>query len=176
MNFDVMRQKLLERALKGELVPQLDHEPEVEQAAEVPKEAPFVIPEKWKWLSIDELANVVRGGSPRPINDFLTDDDDGINWIKIGDAERGIPRITHCAQKITREGVSKSRFVPKGSLLLTNSMSYGHPYILDVDGCIHDGWLAFSNFDQFAHRDYLYYFFCLAIARQCSQAKFRAQS
>ena len=38
-------------------------------------------------------------------------------------------------------------------------MSYGHPYILDVDGCIHDGWLAFSNFDQFAHRDYLYYFF-----------------
>ncbi len=159
MNFDVMRQKLLERALKGELVPQLDHEPEVEQAAEVPKEAPFVIPEKWKWLSIDELANVVRGGSPRPINDFLTDDDDGINWIKIGDAERGIPRITHCAQKITREGVSKSRFVPKGSLLLTNSMSYGHPYILDVDGCIHDGWLAFSNFDQFAHRDYLYYFF-----------------
>lgn len=159
MNFDVMRQKLLERALKGELVPQLDHEPEVEQAAEVPKEAPFVIPEKWKWLSIDELANVVRGGSPRPINDFLTDDDDGINWIKIGDAERGIPRITHCAQKITREGVSKSRFVPKGSLLLTNSMSYGHPYILDVDGCIHDGWLAFSNFDQLAHRDYLYYFF-----------------
>ena len=67
------------------------------------------------------------------------------------------PRITHCAEKIIPEGLKKTRFIKKGSLLLTNSMSFGYPYILEVDGCIHDGWLAFSDFEQLSTREYLYY-------------------
>ena len=118
---------------------------------------PFAIPEKWKWIRLDSIAQIVRGGSPRPIKAFLTDQEDGLNWIKIGDADRGTPKITNCAEKIKREGLKKTRFVKKGSLLLTNSMSFGFPYILEVDVCIHDGWLAFYDFEHYADRDFLYY-------------------
>lgn len=118
---------------------------------------PFEIPESWKWIRLDGMATIVRGGSPRPIKNFITKREDGLNWIKIGDAERGTARISQCAEKIIPEGLKKTRFIQKGSLLLTNSMSFGYPYILDVDGCIHDGWLAFSDFESVVNRDYLYY-------------------
>ena len=153
------RQLCLEKAIQGKLVPQLENEPEVTQIGETPEDIPFVIPEKWKWVRLDRLSSIVRGGSPRPIKNFITNAEDGINWIKIGDAERGSPRICRCAERIKPEGIRKSRFVKKGSLLLTNSMSFGFPYILDVDGCIHDGWLAFSDFESYALRNYLYYVF-----------------
>ena len=136
---------------------QLESEPEVVQIGKTPENVPFLIPKKWKWGKINDFAQIVRGGSPRPIKSYLTSQENGINWIKISDAERGTTRITNCAEKIIPEGIKKSRFIKKGSLLLTNSMSYGYPYILDVDGCIHDGWLAFSNFELHMDRDFLYY-------------------
>ena len=80
-----------------------------------------------------------------------------MNWIKIGDTENGGKYITHTGQKIKPSGVAKSRFVKKGDFVLSNSMSFGRPYILKIDGCIHDGWLAISDFDQTYHSDYLYH-------------------
>jgi len=65
--------------------------------------------------------------------------------------------IDHTKQKIKRKGLNKTRFVKKGTLLLTNSMSFGHPYVLNIDGCIHDGWLAFSDFNNILP-EYLYYY------------------
>lgn len=113
--------------------------------------------EPWRVTVLSDIAIAVRGGSPRPIEAFLTDSADGLNWIRIGDATSGSKIITSCREKICREGLSKTRLIPKGSLILSNSMSFGHPYILGIDGCIHDGWLALSDFDQHVNIDYFYY-------------------
>lgn len=121
------------------------------------EEIPFDIPESWKWVRLGEVLFIARGGSPRPIKDFLTDREDGINWIKIGDTEKGSKYINLTKEKIIREGMVKSRFVKKGDFLLSNSMSFGRPYILNIDGCIHDGWLVLQNIGDFFQKDYLYY-------------------
>lgn len=157
MIFKRMREQILDKAIRGQLVPQLAEDGVVDQIGEAPAEVPFEIPRSWKWCKLESISSIVRGSSPRPIKDFLTNSDDGINWIKIGDSERGSKHISKCAEKITYDGSLKSRFVKRGSLLLTNSMSYGYPYILNVDGCIHDGWLSLSDFDNFINKEFLYY-------------------
>ena len=118
---------------------------------------PFEIPESWEWVRLGTICEVARGGSPRPIKSFLTDDPDGVNWIKIGDSDKGGKYINSTKERIIPEGVSKSRFVHAGDFLLTNSMSFGRPYILNVDGCIHDGWLVLSEFEKAYDRDFLFY-------------------
>ena len=112
----------------------------------------------WDVHKLGELCTIERGGSPRPIDQYLTDDDNGINWIKIGDATDGGMVITSTKQKIRPEGMKKSRFVHKGDFLLSNSMSFGKPYILGVDGCIHDGWLVIQDTKHVFNKIYLYYF------------------
>ena len=103
------------------------------------------------------MSTIARGGSPRPIEDYLTDDANGINWIKIGDTEKDGKYILQTKEKIKPEGLSKTRYVRSGDFLLTNSMSFGRPYILKTDGCIHDGWLVIGNIDTVFDQDYLYY-------------------
>lgn len=108
-------------------------------------------------MRFSTLVEIVRGGSPRPIKDYLTSEVDGINWIKIGDTEKGEKYINNVKEKIKKSGLNKTRFVKKGTFLLTNSMSFGRPYILNVDGAIHDGWLAISNYENSLNKDYLFY-------------------
>lgn len=102
---------------------------------------------KAEWLKkkFGECVLIQRGGSPRPIENFITSNSDGANWIKIGDVKIGSRYITKTKEKIKIEGVSKSREVFKGDLILSNSMSFGRPYIMGIDGCIHDGWLLIRN-------------------------------
>ncbi len=107
--------------------------------------------------TLGELSCIVRGASPRPINEFITDDPHGVNWIKIGDVQPGAKYITSTKEKITEEGAKHSRFVKKGDFILSNSMSFGRPYILNIDGCIHDGWLSISNFQAHFVSDFLYH-------------------
>ncbi len=120
-------------------------------------EIPFDIPENWKWVRLGDALDIARGGSPRPIKAFITNSEDGVNWIKIGDTEKGGKYINNTNEKIIKEGMKKSRFVRKGDFLLSNSMSFGRPYILNIDGCIHDGWLALSQIVEVYIKDYLYY-------------------
>ncbi len=105
----------------------------------------------WEQRKFSDLVIIERGGSPRPIEDFITDSVDGLNWVKIGDAPEQGNYITKTAEKIRPEGLSKTREVHPGDLILSNSMSFGKPYIMGIDGCIHDGWLAIRevqrNFD-----------------------------
>jgi type I restriction enzyme S subunit len=89
-----------------------------------------------------------RGSSPRPIKNYVTIDESGVNWIKIGDATKTNKYIYTTQEKITPEGAKKSRYVKAGDLLLTNSMSYGKAYILKTDGYIHDGWFAIKPKDS----------------------------
>lgn len=112
----------------------------------------------WEYKKFGSLCNIVRGGSPRPIQDYLTDDTDGLNWIKIGDVAAGSKYITSTKEKIKHEGLVKTRQVFKGDFILSNSMSFGRPYILKIDGCIHDGWLAIKGVEDHFIADFLYYF------------------
>ena len=100
------------------------------------------LPEGWAVEKLGSIVVVERGSSPRPIKKYLTDDMDGVSWVKIGDATKSIKVITETKEKITKEGAKKSRFVDVGDFILTNSMSYGHPYIMGIQGYIHDGWFV----------------------------------
>ena len=103
------------------------------------------------------IASIQRGASPRPISQFITNDMDGVNWIKIGDVDKESKYIIKSKEKITIDGSKKSRKVKKGDFILSNSMSFGRPYILAIDGCIHDGWLSISDFEDVFISDFLYY-------------------
>lgn len=99
----------------------------------------------WEQRKFSKLVLIERGGSPRPIDNYITNKSNGINWVKIGDAPKEGRYITKTAEKIRPEGVNKSREVFPGDLILSNSMSFGKPYIMGIRGCIHDGWLLIRD-------------------------------
>lgn len=101
--------------------------------------------DSWELRKFSDLVLIERGGSPRPIDDFITEDPNGLNWVKIGDAPEQGNYITKTAEKIKPEGLSKTRQVQPGDLILSNSMSFGKPYIMAINGCIHDGWLLIRD-------------------------------
>ena len=109
-----------------------------------------------KLVHIDDICNVSRGASPRPIKNYLTQSEEGVPWIKIGDVTPFDKYIKKTNERITKEGAKKSRFLHKGDLILSNSLSFGRPYILEIDGCIHDGWISLSGFENYVLRDFLY--------------------
>lgn len=111
---------------------------------------------QWPLFKLEDLMTIARGASPRPIKQFLTTQLDGVNWVKIGDVAAGEKYVTQTEEKITPEGALLSRAVRVGDFILSNSMSFGRPYILKVDGCVHDGWLLLTNFDPRLNKDYLY--------------------
>jgi restriction endonuclease S subunit len=129
----------------------------IEQARkEIEKQVNSVALENYPSRKLNDLMVIVRGASPRPIKDYLTNDENGINWIKIGDVKPDEKYITQTEEKITQEGAEKSRLVQEGDFILSNSMSAGRPYILKISGCIHDGWLLLSKFDNSLNKDYFY--------------------
>lgn len=99
--------------------------------------------------TIGDVASICRGSSPRPISKYVTDDPEGVNWIKIGDAGEDDVYIIRTSEKITQDGAKKSRAVKPGDFILSNSMSFGRPYILGIDGCVHDGWLIISDYQDY---------------------------
>jgi type I restriction enzyme S subunit len=117
---------------------------------------PVTNPMGWEERRIDTVFEVARGGSPRPIQAYLTDSEDGLNWIMIGDASEDSRYISSTKKRIKPEGLKKSRMVHEGDFLLTNSMSFGKPYILKTDGCIHDGWLVLSPKEKRMPADFFY--------------------
>ena len=110
----------------------------------------------WKVKKLGELCKIIRGASPRPIETYITHNVNGVNWIKISDAPKYGKYITHTEEKITQSGAIHSVFVKVGDLILSNSMSFGRPYILRISGYIHDGWLRLYDYKNF-DKDYLCY-------------------
>lgn len=110
----------------------------------------------WDTQKLDQVCIVERGSSPRPIKQYITTEPDGVNWIKIGDAKEGDKYISSTAQRITPEGAKKSRYVEEGDFILSNSMSYGRPYIMQINGYIHDGWFVL-RLNTSIDTDYFYY-------------------
>lgn len=112
----------------------------------------------WGISKLGDLLNIERGGSPRPIEKYITTSDDGINWIKISDATASNKYIYETKEKITKEGLKKTRIVYEGDFILSNSMSFGRPYIMKTTGCIHDGWLVLKQKDkEIFDSEFLYY-------------------
>jgi restriction endonuclease S subunit len=114
---------------------------------------------------LSEICDIARGGSPRPIDKFITEDLDGINWVKIGDATRSKKYIYETKERIIREGISRSRLVNDGDFILSNSMSFGRPYIMRTSGCIHDGWLVLSNYKKHLDIDFFFYLLSSTIVK-----------
>jgi type I restriction enzyme S subunit len=112
---------------------------------------------KWPLVALGEIFEISRGGSPRPIQKFITDDADGVNWIMISDATDSSKYISKTKKRILKSGVKNSRMVHPGDFLLTNSMSFGRPYIMRTLGCIHDGWLVLSAKGNGIDHDYFYH-------------------
>lgn len=113
--------------------------------------------EDWEVRELGDVIDVFRGGSPRPIQNFITNVSNGINWIKIGDTTPKGKYIKDTEEKIIPEGEKYSRKVNVGDFLLSNSMSFGRPYILQTEGCIHDGWLVLQHYDLHFESEFLYY-------------------
>ncbi len=120
-------------------------------------EVKFDLPQDWVWVRFASAAYICRGGSPRPIKNFITDNADGINWIKIGDTKGVLKYIEECEEKIIPEGLKKSRLVVPGDFILSNSMSFGRPYIMKTTGCIHDGWLLIREVKEAIDKNFLYH-------------------
>ena len=110
----------------------------------------------WEEKKLGETCIVERGSSPRPIEKYQTNSPDGVNWIKIGDTKGVDKYIESTKEKITKEGAEKSRYVKEGDFILSNSMSFGKPYIMKIDGYIHDGWFVF-RLPNYIDKDYFYY-------------------
>ena len=121
---------------------------------------------KWEWKKLGEVCEIARGGSPRPIKEYITSDADGINWIKIGDTDPTGKYIFSTEEKIKPSGIKKSRYVESGDFLLSNSMSFGRPYILKTNGCIHDGWLVLKNYQKYLDVNFFYHLLSSPIAQE----------
>jgi len=114
------------------------------------------MPEDWREGTLGDIVTVKRGGSPRPIQDYLSDK--GYRWLKISDATaEASPFISHIVEHIKEEGLSKTVFIKQGSLVLSNSATPGLPKFVDLDTCIHDGWLYFPQ--SYFSNEYLYLLF-----------------
>lgn len=115
-----------------------------------------IIPDDWSEDILGNFIEIKRGGSPRPIQDYIADS--GYRWLKISDATSiQSPFILNIKEHIKESGINKTVLLKSGSLVLSNSATPGIPKILDVDSCIHDGWLYFPK--SMLSNEYLYLLF-----------------
>jgi type I restriction enzyme S subunit len=128
--------------------------------------------EEWENIELGKISEIVRGGSPRPIQDYLTNSENGLNWLKIADVAPDSKYITETKEKVIREALSSTREVNPGDLIVSNSMSFGRPYILKIRTCIHDGWIAIREISNKTFEDYLYYY----ISSEASQKYFNTNA
>lgn len=127
---------------------------------------------EWCNDELGALSEIVRGGSPRPIQDYFTTDINGLNWLKIADVPSDSKYITGTKERVIKEALNSTREVNSGDLILSNSMSFGRPYILKITTCIHDGWIAIRKISNKTFEDYLYYF----ISSESSQSYFQTNA
>lgn len=114
-----------------------------------------LIPYDWSVKQIQDIVEIKRGASPRPIQEYLSNE--GINWLKIADVT-GVkePYIYTIKEKIKESGKDKSRFINKGTLVVSNSATPGIPKFIEVDTCVHDGWLILQGYKE-GYKEFLYF-------------------
>lgn len=114
------------------------------------------IPKRWIFTTVENTVNIRRGASPRPIEDYMSES--GMPWVKISDATNSFNKfLQETNEYIKIDGVSKSRLVEKGTLILSNSASPGLGMYMNIQACVHDGWLIFDNYKGIT-KEFLYNF------------------
>ena len=112
--------------------------------------------ESWETKPLEQLCTITRGASPRPIIDYVINGT--VPWIKIADATGSNTFFIDSTREfIIESGVNKSVKVSHGDLILSNSATCGFPYFVELEGCIHDGWLLFRDFKEIS-RFYAFFF------------------
>lgn len=115
------------------------------------------MPTTWEKATIGDVVSVIRGASPRPIQDYMSQT--GMPWVKISDASSSVSKyLFRTAECIIPEGVSSSRTVTEGMMIVSNSASPGLPMIMKITACVHDGWLIIDNYKRVT-QEYMYYHF-----------------
>lgn len=107
---------------------------------------PLDFPKTWKQRKLGELADIVRGASPRPIQDpKWFDQNSDIGWLRIADVTEQNGRIYHLEQKLSKEGQEKTRVLTSPHLLLSIAATVGKPLINYIKTGVHDGFLIFQS-------------------------------
>ena len=115
------------------------------------------IPIDWEVVEFQNLCRVRRGASPRPIDEYMDESGKGIPWIKISDASNAeTPYLIYIKEHIIPDGKAKSVFVMPDTLIVSNSATPGIPKFVEIDACVHDGWLIIDEYEENL-RYYLYY-------------------
>ena len=185
MDTKKLRQKILDLAIRGKLVPQdPNDEPasvlleriraekerlvkegkikksKASKTSDTPhyEQVPFEVPSSWVWTTIDELCDVVRGGSPRPAGDAKYYNG-SIPFLKVADLTKDDGVYVYKAEYTIKEaGLKKTRHVNAKTLLLTNSgATLGVPKITTFPTTFNDGIAAFLNLNEEIQL-YLYWF------------------
>ena len=108
---------------------------------------------------LGDLADIGRGSSPRPITDPRYFVDGNIPWIKIADATASGKYIYETKEHVNDYGASFSKKLKPNTLIIAASGTLGFPKFLGCEGCIHDGWIYFSDIkENLILPDYLYYY------------------
>jgi type I restriction enzyme S subunit len=116
-----------------------------------------LIPEVWTVVSLGSTARgIYRGASPRPIeNPIWFDDTSKVGWVRISDVTRSGRQLVETTQRLSKEGIQKSRFIPSGSLIMSICATVGRPIETQIDVCIHDGFVVFDR--PLIDQGYLYH-------------------
>ena len=117
------------------------------------------VPASWSWSTIGDVADVFRGASPRPKGDPRYFGG-SIPWIMISDLSRQPGKYLFTTNEgVTEAGAARSRRLAPGTLILSNSATVCVPKILKVEGCIHDGFVAFEALERSVSLDFAYWWF-----------------
>ncbi|MGL2783636.1 restriction endonuclease subunit S [Helicobacter pylori] len=116
-------------------------------------------PSNWQKVRLGDIAEIKRGASPRPIENpkwFCANSN--VGWVRISDISKNSRFLYKTAQKLSKKGIEKSRFIKQNSLIMSMCATIGKPIITKIDTCIHDGFVVFEN--PKIDLNYLYYFLC----------------
>ncbi|MDU9710528.1 restriction endonuclease subunit S [Helicobacter pylori] len=119
----------------------------------------LMLPSNWQRVRLGDIAEIKRGASPRPIENpkwFCTNSN--VGWVRISDISKNSRFLYKTAQKLSKKGIEKSRFIKQNSLIMSMCATIGKPIITKIDTCIHDGFVVFEN--PKIDLNYLYYFLC----------------
>ena len=116
------------------------------------------INDDWEIKKLNDLSKIQRGASPRPISSkkWYDTENKNVGWVRIGDVTASSKYLTETEDYFSEEGIKKSRFLPKGSLIMSICATIGKPIITDIDTCIHDGFVGFSELN--VNKEFLYYY------------------
>lgn len=100
----------------------------------------------WEQHKLGNMANILRGASPRPIKDKKWfDTNSRIGWIRISDVTSQNGRVYTLGQHLSKKGQEKTHVVSSQTLLLSIAASVGYPVITYVETGVHDGFIIFDK-------------------------------